>query len=338
MQSAVLTQDTYFRGKRLVPLDRLGSATKIGYTGVSFYPYGEDKGTAGPNDNWKFATYLRDSATGLDYAMNRYYSSGIGRFLSPDPYVNSSGPADPQSWNRYSYGRNDPTDRYDPLGLCDQSADTAYSVTVCGGSYPGMVNLGSGLPTVGYQANPSPLTRQQSWLLAKSWQKKVASGAVTDCQALAGFAQNAADNSHTNSQFVSDFGALVPMQFGVGATLTWWSSSAVVLNSASDPQASGYAQQYQNTVPDNLATGWNGDKGHHFSALFEFGYLHGIGFGAIATFVLEYYEAQATGGGVVNQGDVSLGIQAALLGYELAINAISPGEVAASIANTLCNH
>ena len=119
MQSAVLTQDTYFGGKRLAPLDRLGSATKIGYTGVSFYPYGEDKGTPGANDNWKFATYLRDSATGLDYAMNRYYSSGIGRFLSPDPYVNSAGPSEPQSWNRYGYTRNDPVNRLDPNGLED---------------------------------------------------------------------------------------------------------------------------------------------------------------------------------------------------------------------------
>jgi hypothetical protein len=47
--------------------DRLGSS----HAGVSLYPYGEDKGTPGPNDEVKFATYTRDSATGLDYAMNR---------------------------------------------------------------------------------------------------------------------------------------------------------------------------------------------------------------------------------------------------------------------------
>ena len=60
-------------------MDRLGSATKN-------YPYGEDRGTP-VNDNWNYATYWRDSATGLDYAMNRYYNNSLGRFTSPDPYM-----------------------------------------------------------------------------------------------------------------------------------------------------------------------------------------------------------------------------------------------------------
>ena len=71
MLSAVAVQDTYFGGRRLAPMDRLSSATTVGSQSVSFYPYGQDKGTAGANDSWKFATYWRDSATGLDYAMNR---------------------------------------------------------------------------------------------------------------------------------------------------------------------------------------------------------------------------------------------------------------------------
>jgi RHS repeat-associated protein len=117
MSSAVLTQDAYFGGRRLAGMDRVGSATQVGSQNVSFYPYGEDKGTPGANDNWKFGTYLRDSATGLDYAMNRYYSSGSGRFMSPDPYRASGGPAVPQSWNRYAYVENDPINYGDPAGL-----------------------------------------------------------------------------------------------------------------------------------------------------------------------------------------------------------------------------
>jgi RHS repeat-associated protein len=70
------------------------------------------------NDREKYATYTRDSS-GLDYAVNRYYSSVWGRFLSPDPYVNSAGPGDPGSWNRYSYTRGDPVNRLDPGGLDD---------------------------------------------------------------------------------------------------------------------------------------------------------------------------------------------------------------------------
>ncbi|MEW5978838.1 MAG: hypothetical protein AB1898_23840 [Acidobacteriota bacterium] len=34
------------------------------------------------NDRDKFATYHRDNSTGLDYALNRYYGSTLGRFLT----------------------------------------------------------------------------------------------------------------------------------------------------------------------------------------------------------------------------------------------------------------
>jgi len=64
----------------------------------------------------KFATYFRDSS-GLDYALNRYYSSSHGRFLTPDPYVASASLTNPQSWNRYPYVENDPVNYHDPGGL-----------------------------------------------------------------------------------------------------------------------------------------------------------------------------------------------------------------------------
>src|SRR5579859_903538 len=72
-------------------------------------------------DRAKFATYYRDSTTGLDYAQNRYYASTLGRFTSPDPFkaAGTGLPSDPQRWNQYAYTRNDPVNRYDPLGLQD---------------------------------------------------------------------------------------------------------------------------------------------------------------------------------------------------------------------------
>jgi RHS repeat-associated protein len=87
-----------------VTLDRLGSEGR-------YYPYGEAR-----DGGSMFATYRRD-ATGLDYANQRYYSSTVARFLTPDPYQASGGPADPQSWNRYAYVQNDPVNYIDPLGL-----------------------------------------------------------------------------------------------------------------------------------------------------------------------------------------------------------------------------
>ena len=99
------------------------------FSAQSFYPYGEDRGTVEPNDSLKFATYTRDAATGLDYADQRYYASNFGRFMSSDRYAASTGPGDPSSWNRYSYTRGDPVNRFDQGGNCDQSADTDTSVT-----------------------------------------------------------------------------------------------------------------------------------------------------------------------------------------------------------------
>ncbi|HXG67171.1 MAG TPA: RHS repeat-associated core domain-containing protein, partial [Blastocatellia bacterium] len=49
----------------------------------------------------------------------RQYAYSVGRFMQVDPYKGSCGADDPQSWNRYSYTRNDPVNRIDPLGLDD---------------------------------------------------------------------------------------------------------------------------------------------------------------------------------------------------------------------------
>ena len=97
---------------------RAGPAGIVG----KYYPYGEARGTV-PQDAVGFATYTNDSATGLEYADQRYYASNFGRFMSPDPYKASAGPKDPKSWNRYSYTRGDPVNRYDPAGLDDCDPD-----------------------------------------------------------------------------------------------------------------------------------------------------------------------------------------------------------------------
>ncbi|MEW5978835.1 MAG: RHS repeat-associated core domain-containing protein [Acidobacteriota bacterium] len=69
------------------------------------------------NDQDKFATYYRDNSTGLDYAMNRYYGSTLGRFLTPGLFGSSAKVNHPSSWNRYVYVESDPANFYDPQGL-----------------------------------------------------------------------------------------------------------------------------------------------------------------------------------------------------------------------------
>src|SRR6185437_15706513 len=89
-----------------------------------YYPWGgELQIIANDSNHYKFTGKERDSESGLDYFGARYYSSGLGRFISADwsatpipvPYADFS---DPQSLNQYSYVRNIPTVNVDPDGHC----------------------------------------------------------------------------------------------------------------------------------------------------------------------------------------------------------------------------
>ena len=82
---------------------------------TSFLPFGEEE-SATEENRLKFGTYRRDATSGLDYAEQRYYSPEIGRFITPDPYVRSIKPNDPETWNRYAYCGNDPINCIDPHG------------------------------------------------------------------------------------------------------------------------------------------------------------------------------------------------------------------------------
>ena len=64
-----------------------------------------------------FTGQEHDTETGLDHFMYREYASSMGRWLRPDPDMGSANPANPQSWNRYSYVMNKPLRFVDPLGL-----------------------------------------------------------------------------------------------------------------------------------------------------------------------------------------------------------------------------
>ena len=87
-----------------------------------YYPWGGELQFVNNDSNhYKFTGKERDSETGLDYFGARYYSNGLGRFITPDwaakatavPYAEF---ADPQSLNLYSYVRNIPTVKADADG------------------------------------------------------------------------------------------------------------------------------------------------------------------------------------------------------------------------------
>jgi RHS repeat-associated protein len=66
----------------------------------------------------------------LDYFGARFYSSPLGRFMSPDPSgLLAQHPEDPQSWNLYVYARNNPLIYLDPNGLdCIYATDNGKGV------------------------------------------------------------------------------------------------------------------------------------------------------------------------------------------------------------------
>jgi RHS repeat-associated protein len=90
------------------------SGTNIGEQG--HYPYGEQWYAPGTTTKFFFTSYERDSTdSGNDYSMARFYINRFGRFSCVDPLLGQ--PGDPQSWNRYAYVRNNPTNNVDPSGM-----------------------------------------------------------------------------------------------------------------------------------------------------------------------------------------------------------------------------
>ncbi len=69
------------------------------------------------NFNIKFTGKEWDYESSLDYFGARYFSPAQGRFTSADQPFNDQDPDYPQSWNLFSYGRNDPLSNTDPTGM-----------------------------------------------------------------------------------------------------------------------------------------------------------------------------------------------------------------------------
>jgi RHS repeat-associated protein len=90
-----------------------------------YLPFGEEcttgacasnPGLAGGQPK-RFTGKERDTETGLDYFGARYYGPKTGRFTTLDPVADlKANLRDPQRWNRYAYGRDNPLRFVDPDG------------------------------------------------------------------------------------------------------------------------------------------------------------------------------------------------------------------------------
>jgi RHS repeat-associated protein len=133
-------------------LDRLGSVRAV--TDASgtvlgrhdYRPFGEDTQPlpAPDADPARFLGQQRDG-TKLDQFGARYYSMFHGRFTTTDPGHADADILRPQSWNAYSYARNNPLRFTDTSGLQVKWEHPEVTVT---GVYPGLIGLlaGSGRP------------------------------------------------------------------------------------------------------------------------------------------------------------------------------------------------
>jgi RHS repeat-associated protein len=90
-----------------------------------------------------YTTYERDE-NGSYEAMNRRYNRWWSRFEQPDPWDGSYDLTDPQSFNRYSYVRNDPVNFVDPSGLDLIDIGKVGDVTVIGGADALLLGGGGG--------------------------------------------------------------------------------------------------------------------------------------------------------------------------------------------------
>ncbi len=118
-------------GTPRIILDKTGALANV--KRHDYLPFGEElttqglrntiPGYSGDTLRQKFTLKERDNETGLDYSINRYYSSGQGRFTSVDPENAGADLENPQSWNGYAYAFNSPLKYQDPDGL---------TVRVCG--------------------------------------------------------------------------------------------------------------------------------------------------------------------------------------------------------------
>lgn len=90
-----------------------------------YAPFGEQLDSTAENEKLAYTGKEHDDATGLTYFGARYYDPYLGRFMGVDPA--GIDPGDPFTFNRYSYGNNNPYRFIDPDGR--QSADTSCDET-----------------------------------------------------------------------------------------------------------------------------------------------------------------------------------------------------------------
>ena len=342
--------NVYFAGHMIqsngvsVTTDRLGSVRKNGNSETFKYlPYGEEL-TSTADGREKFATYMRDSGVGtdygLDYADQRYYDRGSGRFLTADPGgLNTPDATDPGTWNQYAYVQGDPINHADPSGMCT-IAGVIYrdgyppcpdhTPATVNGSFPqGSFGGGTGAPKTPLRLDPEPLTQSQMKAMISTLRRFVTTGVESDCDALADYVDGVAEGLQNSKTAAKDLkraiSLLTPNQFPV-PLIPGVTGNPVYVALNPNGAASGFQGQYQDQIQ-------NADQVHHFAAFFQLGFVYG---GDVATSTASWWEKlEGTAG---NAGDINLGAAAGLIGSYVASGVLPVADVGTTIRENICRH
>jgi hypothetical protein len=140
----------------------------------------------------------------LDNFLARHMAGPQGRFLSPDPFNAGADPTNPQSWNMYSYVRNNPLRYIDPTGMScvtlddgSQGDDGDGQGCEPAGVSPGNPNNPNTITPYQVNVNSTPPDDLSLWDLPGQW--------------FVGFG---------DLVFNNDLGGLGRMIYAVGAQLT----------------------------------------------------------------------------------------------------------------------
>jgi RHS repeat-associated protein len=268
-----------------------------------YYPWGgELQLTANDSNHYKFTGKERDGETGLDYFGARYYSNGMGRFVTPDwaakaaavPYADLK---DPQSLNLYSYVRNRPMVLVDLDGHEDQAqpngppvvhdngedptcgcSQHTYTVTqiVQTQSDPQPITLDNGQP--GTQVTTTTTTYTATFNMdnqivdgsaskqsvVSTQQYDSSKQAVGDARTVEGPKQNLGSNDIRHGLSERDLRAFTNMQ---DAASHWWNTSLGSIGGKLAPLVPGYAGKALGIVDSIVNTSiWEFYRGFSYSS------------------------------------------------------------------------
>jgi len=91
---------------------------------VRYKAWGETRYTYGTTQTTiRYTGQREESSLGLYWYASRWYSPGLGRFVSPDSIIPQ--PGNPQAWDRYAYTYSNPVRNVDPSGhrACEWDGD-----------------------------------------------------------------------------------------------------------------------------------------------------------------------------------------------------------------------